>query len=254
MLKRPLTWITGASSGIGAACAERFAAHGHDLVLLARRAQRLETLADRLKQLHKTAVTTLVLDIRNRKQVETTLQQHPKLIDSAQVLINNAGLARGLAPLHSGAVDDWEEMLDTNVKGLLFVTRQILPAMVARGDGHVINIGSIAGRQSYASGAVYSATKAAVKMLNEAMRLDLNGTGVRVSGIDPGMLSSEFSNVRFHGDDKRAAAVYNGMTPLAPADVADAALWCVTRPKHVNIQELLIMPTDQASATTVHRR
>jgi serine 3-dehydrogenase len=170
------------------------------------------------------------------------------------VLVNNAGLSRGLAPIHQGSEDDWDEMIDTNVKGLLYVTRAVLPGMVARGRGHVINVGSVAGHETYALGNAYCASKAAVRVLNKAMRLDLLGTGIRVSSVDPGLVPTEFSEVRFHGDRERAAKVYENTRTLSAADCADAIVWCATRPPHVNVEDILLMPTDQSAPTAVHRR
>jgi 3-hydroxy acid dehydrogenase / malonic semialdehyde reductase len=169
-------------------------------------------------------------------------------------LINNAGLSRGLEKLYEGSPDDWDEMIDTNLKGLLYVTRTLLPGMVERGKGHVINLGSIAGHQTYPNGNVYCATKAAVRALTEGIKMDLLGTPIRVSSIDPGLVETEFSNVRFHGDGDRAQRVYQGMTPLTPDDIAEIVLFCASRPPHVNISELLVVPTDQSSSTMVYRR
>jgi NADP-dependent 3-hydroxy acid dehydrogenase YdfG len=253
LLHNQIVLITGASSGIGAACAKAFAQAGAKLILAARRFDRLQQLAEELKQFD--APTHLLqMDVCDRAQVETGLQSLPKEWASIEVLINNAGLSRGLDKLHEASLQDWEEMIDTNIKGLLYVTRLVVPDMVSRERGHIINIGSIAGHQTYPGGAVYCATKAAVRSLTEGLKLDLLGTPVRVTAVDPGMVETEFSQVRFHGDRDRAGQVYRGMTPLSPNDVAEIVLFCATRPAHVNISDIIVLATDQASATLVHRR
>lgn len=246
--------ITGASAGIGEACAVMFAAEGARLILAARRRERLELLAARLTKAHGTAVHVIDFDVRRRKAVNAAIESLPPEYGSIDVLINNAGLSRGLDPLHEGVPDDWEEMIDTNVKGLLWVNRAVTPGMVRRGGGHVIHIGSIAGRQIYPRGNVYCATKHAVRALTDCLRLDLSGTGVRVTSIDPGLVDTEFSTVRFRGDRERAENTYHGMTPLTADDVAQAVLFAATRPPRVTVGEILLLPTDQASATQVHRR
>ncbi|NJL22449.1 MAG: SDR family oxidoreductase [Leptolyngbyaceae cyanobacterium SM1_3_5] len=252
-LQNQIVLITGASSGIGAACALAFAESGAKLILAARRFDRLEALAADLKKF-ACAVHLVQLDVGDRAQVEAVVRDLPEAWQAIDILINNAGLSRGLSKLHEGEISDWEEMIDTNVKGLLYVTRSILPGMVSRGRGHVINIGSIAGHQTYPNGNVYCATKAAVRALTEGLKLDLLGTPVRVTSVDPGMVETEFSDVRFHGDRSRAAKVYEGLTPLTGADVADVVRFCADRPAHVNINEVILMPVDQASATLVNRR
>ncbi|MGG6294846.1 SDR family oxidoreductase [Leptolyngbya sp. AN02str] len=251
-LKSQTVLITGASSGIGAACAHACATAGGRLVLAARRRDRLEALATELAATGA-EIHILTLDVRDRAQVATVLESLPEAWSTIDVLINNAGLSRGLDKVHTGSLDDWDEMIDTNVKGVLYVTRSILPKMVQRNHGHIINIGSIAGHQTYPNGNVYCATKAAVRALTEGLKMDLLGTAVRVSTVDPGMVETEFSDVRFHGDRDRAKTVYQGVTPLTAADVADVVLFCATRPAHVNINEIILMPTDQASTTMVHR-
>lgn len=245
--------ITGASSGIGEACAELFAEEGARLLLTARRTDRLESLSHGLKERRGTESLALKLDVRSRMAVERTLGSLPPEWEEVDLLVNNAGLGRGLDRLHEGRPEEWEEMLDTNVKGLLYVTRAVVPGMVARGRGHVINIGSLAGRQVYPGGNVYCASKFAVKALTHALKVDLTGTPVRVSTVDPGMVETEFSTVRFRGDGKRAAKVYQGMKPLAARDIAEAVAWVASRPKHVDILEMVILPTAQSSATLVHR-
>lgn len=246
--------ITGASAGIGAACARAFASAGARLVLAARRTDRLEQLSAELHAEHGTESHQIALDVRDRDAVQRTVEALPSEWTELDVLVNNAGLGRGIDPLPEGDPGDWDEMIDTNVKGLLYVTRAIVPGMVRRGRGHVINIGSVAGHEVYPGGAVYCATKFAVNALTQGLRMDTLGSGVRVSTIDPGMVETEFSVVRFHGDQERADRVYAGLTPLMPDDVADAVLWCAMRPPHVNIDEIILKPTDQASATRVARR
>lgn len=249
MLVDSTVLITGASSGIGEACARAFAAAGARLLLCARRVDRLARLAKELD----TEVHHVALDVRDRHAVDAVVAGLPEGWRDIDVLVNNAGVAAGLAPLHEGDPDDWDRMLDTNVRGLLNVTRAVVPAMVARSRGHVLNIGSIAGRETYPSGAVYCASKAAVDRITKGLRMDLLGTGVRVSTVDPGLVDTEFSVVRFHGDHERADAVYSGMIPLSGDDVADAVVWVADRPAHVQVTELVILPTAQASATLVAR-
>ncbi|MBE9191079.1 SDR family oxidoreductase [Gloeocapsopsis crepidinum LEGE 06123] len=244
--------ITGASSGIGAACAKAFAQEKVKLILVARRLERLEELASELKQ--ATQVHCLSLDVCDRSSVESALKSLPEPWINVDILINNAGLSRGLDKLYEADIQDWEEMIDTNIKGLLYMTRLLVPGMVNREQGHIINIGSIAGHQAYPGGSVYCATKAAVRALSEGLKMDLLGTPIRVSSIDPGMVETEFSQVRFHGDVERAKKVYQGITPLTAEDIADIVLFCASRPPHVNISELVVLATDQSSATLVHRR
>jgi len=252
-LKNKIVFITGASSGIGRSCARAFAREGASILMTARRADRLNELAAALITEYGVPVHHFALDVRRQPEVERALTSLPEAWKTIDVLVNNAGLSRGLDKLHEGKLSDWEEMIDTNVKGLLYVSRVVLPGMVARSRGHVINIGSIAGHELYPGGNVYCASKFAVNALTRGLRLDLSGTNVRVSTVDPGMVETEFSVVRFHGDDERASKVYQGLTPLSADDVADAVLYCATRPPHVNISEVIIMPTAQASPTVVHR-
>ncbi|MGE5601840.1 MAG: SDR family NAD(P)-dependent oxidoreductase [Nitrososphaerales archaeon] len=253
-IKGQIALVTGASSGIGAATAAAFAAEGARVILAARRGERLQELADGLKQAHGTESLLITLDVREEAEVMERLGNLAAEWQGVDILVNNAGLSRGLNPLHEGSLDDWDEMVDTNVKGLLYVTRAILPGMVQRGRGHVVNIGSVAGRDPYAGGAVYCGSKAAVAMISRAMKIDLLGSGVRVTNVEPGMVETEFSLVRFHGDADRAKKVYQGIQPLTPEDVADSIIWAVTRPLHVNVQDILLLATAQATATMAHRK
>jgi len=252
-MKNTIVLITGASAGIGHACAEAFAGAGARLILWARREDKLNNLASTLRERFDADCMTSVVDVRDRASVSAAIAALPPSWSSIDVLINNAGLSRGLEPVHEGVIENWEEMIDTNIKGLLYVTRAVTPGMVSRGKGHVINVASIAGMQAYRGGNVYGATKAAVKMLGENMQVDLNGTGVRVCTIDPGLVETEFSIVRFRGDTERASTVYTGYEPLTAHDIAETIYFVATRPLHVNIQNILITPTAQASATVVHK-
>jgi serine 3-dehydrogenase len=253
-LKNKIVAITGASSGIGAACAEEFARRGCALLLFARRLKRIQALAKRLVAQHESRVLSFPLDVRSADDVRKVFSSLPGGWGKIDILVNNAGLARGLSGLHEGNIPDWDEMIDTNIKGLLYVTRAVLPGMVQRNRGHVINIGSIAGHQTYPSGNVYCASKFAVTGLSRGLRMDLLGTSVRVSTVDPGLVKTEFSMVRFRGDKVRAGKTYAGVRVLHPRDVAEAVLFCATRPLHVNVAELVVMPIDQASVGMVHRR
>ncbi len=253
-IQNQVVLITGASSGIGAACARAFAPLGVKLLLAARRRSRLQTLATQLEAEFGVHTHTFPLDVRDRTQVESQLQALSPEWSAINVLVNNAGLSRGLNKLHEGSIQDWEEMIDTNIKGLLYMTRTIVPGMVQRQQGHVINIGSIAGHQTYPNGNVYCGSKAAVRAISEGLKQDLLGTPVRVSAVDPGLVETEFSEVRFHGDTERAKAVYADTVPLTPEDIADVVVFCATRPAHVNISELLVLPTAQSGATLVHRQ
>ena len=229
----------------------KFAAAGFNLILCARRSSLIEELATNLRSEHNVSVQTFELDVRDSNAIQSTLSG---IASSVDILVNNAGLSRGLAPLQEGLLTDWDEMIDTNVKGLLYVSRLIAPLMAEKGKGHIINIGSIAGREVYPNGAVYCASKHAVAAINEGMRMDMNSSGVKVSTVDPGLVNTEFSSVRFHGDKKRADAVYEGMTPLVAEDVASTVLYVAQQPAHVNIAEVVILPADQASATVVNRK
>lgn len=253
-LQGKIIFITGASSGIGASCAKYFAQSGAKLLLCARRMDVLNKIAAQLRDEHGTEVHAFPLDQRHHSAVKEALQGLPEQWKKIDILVNNAGLAAGLDTIQEGNVQDWEDMIDTNVKGLLYVTREVLPQMVDRNSGHIINIGSVAGHQVYPKGAVYCATKFAVNALSNGLRMDLLGTKVRVTTIDPGMVETNFSTVRFKGDTKRAAAVYAGIDALSPDDIADAVLYCATRPLHINISEVILMSTDQASATMFSRK
>ena len=252
-VKGKVVFITGASSGIGAATAAAFAQEGARLLLGARRAGRLAQVASMALEKGAEAVHSVQLDVRNRHVVQRTIDELPSEWAEIDILINNAGLSRGLEKLYTGRYEDWDEMIDTNVKGLLYVTRAVVPGMVVRGGGHVVNLGSMAGEVAYPNGAVYCGSKAAVHFINDGLREDLLGTPVRVSCVDPGLVETEFSQVRFHGDSSRAAKVYNGMTPLIAEDIADAIVWAVTRPSHVNIARITLSSVDQANSLLVHR-
>jgi len=246
-------FITGASSGIGAATALAFAAQGVRLLLAARRAAKLAEVASLALERGAAAVHCISLDVRDRNAVQAAIDTLPPEWTEIEVLINNAGLSRGLEKLYMGAIEDWEEMIDTNVKGLLYVSRAVVPGMVERGCGHVVNLGSTAGELTYPNGAVYCATKAAERAINDGLRQDLLGTPLRVTTVDPGMVETEFSTVRFHGDTGRASSVYKGIQPLTPEDVADAILWAVTRLPHVNVARVLLTPVQQANSLLFHR-
>jgi NADP-dependent 3-hydroxy acid dehydrogenase YdfG len=253
-LKDSVVFITGASAGIGEACARAFAAEGARLLLAARRVDRLQALEPELRQAGAVDVHSIALDVRNSSAVESALSSLPENWSSIDVLVNNAGLSRGLDKLHNGKLQDWEEMIDTNIKGVLYVTRAVVPGMVARGRGHVVNLGSTAGEVTYPGGGVYCATKAGLKAINDGLRMDLLGTPVRVTSVDPGMVETEFSEVRFRGDKERAAKVYQGLTPLTAQDVADAIVWAVSRPAHVNIAQVLLTSVDQANSLLFNRK
>ena len=248
-----IAFVTGASSGIGAATALAFAAQGARLLLAARRASKLAGVASLALERGAAAVHTIGLDVRDRNAVQAAIEALPAEWAGIEILVNNAGLSRGLEKLYAGAIEDWEEMIDTNVKGLLYVSRAVVPGMVARGRGHVVNLGSTAGEMTYPNGAVYCATKAAERAINDGLRQDLLGTPLRVTTVDPGMVETEFSMVRFRGDAERAAKVYQGVQPLSAEDVADAILWAVTRPAHVNVARVLLTPVQQANSLLFHR-
>lgn len=243
--------ITGATSGIGKATAERLATDGFRLVLCGRRQERLDELEERLAK--KTGIVTLNFDVRDKEAVFKSISGLPEPFSKIDILVNNAGNAHGLNPIEDGSLDDWDAMLDINVKGLLYVSKAVLPQMVARKEGHIINIGSTAGKEVYPKGNVYCASKYAVDAINQGMRIDLNQYGIRVGAVNPGLVETEFSEVRFKGDTERAKSVYEGYQPLKPEDVADIIHFVLTRPYHVNIADLVVMSTAQASSTIVNK-
>ena len=253
-LKDKIVFISGASSGIGEACAFEFAKHESRLILCARRKNRLEKLSIELKNKFKSDIILLELDVRDKNEVENQINNLPERWTNIEILINNAGLSRGLDKLYEGKIQDWEEMIDTNVKGLLYVSRAIIPGMVKRKQGDIINIGSIAGHEVYQKGNVYCATKHAVDAITKGLRIDLLGTPLRVCTIDPGLVETEFSEVRFRGDNERAKTAYEGFKPLSSKDIADCVVYAASRPKHVQIAEMIVFPTDQRSATNVYKK
>ncbi|WP_026703567.1 SDR family oxidoreductase [Flavobacterium soli] len=243
--------ITGATSGIGRATARAFAKNNYKIIICGRREDRLAELQDELSQ--RTEVHTLLFDVRQKKAVKESITSLPEDFANIDILINNAGNAHGLDPIQNGDLDDWDAMIDINVKGLLYVSKAIIPKMIERRKGHIINIGSTAAKEVYPNGNVYCATKHAVDALNQGMRMDLNPYGIRVGAIHPGMVETEFSEVRFKGDTERASNVYKGFEPLQPEDIADIIVFVTTRPYHVNIADLMVMSTAQASSTIVNR-
>jgi 3-hydroxy acid dehydrogenase / malonic semialdehyde reductase len=251
MSHKRIALITGATSGIGEATARVLAANQFKLILSGRRKDRLQKLADELKD--QTEVITLSFEVRNQKEVAASIDSLSSAWREIDVLINNAGNAHGLDPIQTGSVEDWDAMMDINVKGLLYVTKAVLPVMVQRNSGHIINLGSIAGKEVYANGNVYCASKFAVDALTRGMRIDLNAHSIKVTAIHPGLVETEFSLVRFKGDEQRAATVYKGFDPLQGQDIADLILFALTRPPHVVIADLVVLPTAQASATVVKK-
>ena len=252
-MAKKIVFITGATSGIGEACARKFAQGGYNLIITGRNTGKLEILKNEL-ELEGAHVLALAFDVRNREAAKKAVNFIPEAWKHVDVLINNAGLARGLEPEYEGSFDDWDQMIDTNVKGLLTMTRLIVPGMVERNHGHVINIGSVAGDAAYAGGNVYCATKAAVKAITDGLRIDVAHTKVRVTNIKPGLVETNFSNVRFHGDNERADHVYRGIKPLTGEDVADVAFYAASAPEHVQIAEVLVLATHQASGSVIHRQ
>ncbi|WP_034887294.1 SDR family NAD(P)-dependent oxidoreductase [Gillisia sp. Hel_I_29] len=243
--------ITGATSGIGEATARELAKMNIHLILCGRREDALEKLSAELSS--QTKVTTLKFDVRNKEEINNQINSLPQDFKQIDILINNAGNAHGLDPIQDGDTEDWDAMIDINVKGLLYVTKAIIPQMTERGSGHIINIGSTAGKEVYPNGNVYCASKFAVDALNQGMRIDLNKAGIRVGAVNPGLTHTGFSNVRFKGDDEKAENVYKGFDPLQPEDIAEIIAFVVTRPYHVNIADLTVMPTAQASSTIVNK-
>jgi 3-hydroxy acid dehydrogenase/malonic semialdehyde reductase len=252
-IKGKLALITGASAGIGEACARRLARDGCNLALWARRQDRLDEIANAIRTEYGVNVTTEVVDVRDRQGVSEAARKLIEEVGVPHILINSAGLASGMSTIQEGDHDDWDKMIDTNVKGLLNVTRAVLPRMIEEQRGHVVNMGSAAGHMTYPKGNVYNASKYAVRALNEAMSLDLLGTPIRVSSVDPGLVETEFSVVRFHGDRERAKTPYKGLQPLVADDIADVIGYIVNTPEHVNILDVLIYPTAQRNVYTVHR-
>lgn len=251
MSEKRTALITGATSGIGEATARLLADHNYRLILCGRRKERLDNLKSDLGS--KTDVTVLSFDVRNKKEVSEAFQSLDEKWKQIDILINNAGNAHGLAPIQSGSVEDWDAMIDINVKGLLYVSHEVLPGMVERNQGHIINIGSIAGKEAYPNGNVYCASKFAVDAITKGMRMDLNAHGIKVTAIHPGLVETEFSLVRFKGDEERANTVYKGFEPLRPEDIADMILFALTRPPHVVMADLVVFPTAQASSTIVKK-
>jgi 3-hydroxy acid dehydrogenase / malonic semialdehyde reductase len=245
--------ITGATSGIGKSTALEFAKHGYNLIITGRRQDRLSELKTALVKDFKIEVLELCFDVRDEKQVAAAVNSIPSAFKAIDVLVNNAGLAAGLSAIQDGKIDHWEQMIDTNIKGLLYVTKHISQIMIQNKKGHIINVGSIAGKEVYANGNVYCATKHAVDALNKGMRIDLLPHGIKVSAVNPGMVETEFSIVRFDGDEERAKKVYENIVPLKPEDIAETIYWMASRPAHVNINDVIIMPTIQANSTTVLR-
>ena len=249
---RKIVLITGATSGIGEACARKFAQVGYDVIITGRRAQLLANLKKELEA-EGVRVLALAFDVRNRNAATAAINSLPLEWQQIDVLINNAGLALGLEPEYEGSFEDWETMIDTNIKGLLTMTRLVVPRMVKRDSGHVINIGSVAGDAAYAGGNVYCGTKAAVKTITDGLRIDLAHTSVRVTNVKPGLVETHFSNVRFHGNDSRAEKVYEGVKPLTGADIAEVVFYAASAPAHVQIAEVLVLATHQASGSVLHR-
>ncbi|MCX7879777.1 MAG: SDR family NAD(P)-dependent oxidoreductase [Ignavibacteria bacterium] len=252
-LNGKIAFITGASSGIGEATARIFAENGAKLILLARRKERLEEIAKEFAHNYDTKTHLITADVRKFDELKEKINSIPQDFKDIDILINNAGLARGLEKIYEGAISDWEEMVQTNILGLLYITKLVAPIFLQKNSGHIVNIGSLAGRAIYPNGNVYCATKFAVKALSESMIIDFNGTNIKVTNVDPGLVQTEFSQVRFKGDKTRAEQVYKGYKPLTPFDIANIILFCVTLPEHVLIQDILVTPTAQATATIVHK-
>lgn len=253
-LEGKIILITGASSGIGEACAKKFAELKANVIITARRKERIEKLSNELSRKHNIKVLPTSLDVRNFNSVKSFYENLAPEWKAIDILVNNAGLARGLDKFYEGKIEDWDEMIDTNIKGLLYVSRVVVPQMVEREYGHIINIGSTAGHEPYPMGNVYVATKFAVKALSQSFRIDVLEKGIKVTSVDPGMVETEFSKVRFHGDEQRAKRVYEGLQPLTPDDVADAVIFAATRPRHVNINQIVLTPLAQASSNFIYRK
>ncbi len=249
-----ITFITGATSGIGMACASKFAAAGHNLILNGRREDRLKQLKEELTATYNISIKLLAFDVRDREAVSSAIETLEEPWKALDILVNNAGLAVGLNTVQDGVIDDWERMIDTNIKGLLYVSKAIAPLMVSRNKGHIVNIGSIAGKEVYPNGSVYCGSKHAVDALSRGMRMDMVKHNIRVSQVAPGAVETEFSVVRFKGDQEKADGVYQGYAPLTPDDVADAVYYVCSVPEHITINDLVIMPTAQASATVFNKK
>ena len=252
VMNKKIVLVTGATSGIGEGCARRFAEGGYSIIITGRNEEKLARLKQDLEK-QGAGVLSLAFDVRDRKAAEAAVNNLSEEWKNIDVLINNAGLARGLEPEYQGDFDDWDQMIDTNIKGLLTMTRLIVPGMVERNHGHIINIGSVAGDAAYAGGNVYCATKAAVKAITDGLRIDVADTKLRVTNIKPGLVETNFSNIRFHGDTQRADNVYKGITPLTGSDIADVAFYAASAPEHVQIAEVLVLATHQANGTVIHR-
>ena len=250
----PIAIITGATSGIGRATAEILARNDYDIIITGRRIEKLDELEEQIRLKTEADVLSLAFDIRDQDAVIKACEQLTGKWENVDVLVNNAGLAAGMSHIHEGSVDDWEQMIDTNIKGLLYITRNISPGMVKRQKGHIVNIGSIAGKEAYEKGNVYNATKFAVDGLTQGMRIDLVDHGIKVTSIDPGAVETEFSLVRFKWDSEKADQVYDGFTPLYAEDIAETILFVVTRPPHVNIDDMVVMPTAQARSRKINRK
>ncbi|MCE2617566.1 MAG: SDR family NAD(P)-dependent oxidoreductase [Phocaeicola sp.] len=251
-MEKKIVMVTGATSGIGKGCARKFAENGYNVIITARNMQQLSEEAKELES-YGIKVLTLAFDVRDRKAAKRAVESIPEMWQDIDVLINNAGLARGLEPEYEGSFDDWDQMIDTNIKGLLTMTRLIVPGMVKRNHGHIINIGSVAGDAAYAGGNVYCGTKAAVKAITDGLRIDVAPTSIRVTNIKPGLVETNFSNIRFHGDTERAANVYKGIQPLTGNDIGDVAYYAASAPAHVQIAEVLVLATHQANGTVVYK-
>lgn len=252
-MEKRIVLVTGATSGIGEACARKFAEDGYNVIITGRNEEKLKALTELLKS-KGAEVLPLVFDVRDREAAKKAVESIPEEWQKIDVLINNAGLARGLEPEYEGSFDDWDQMIDTNIKGLLTMTRLIVPGMVKRNHGHVINMGSVAGDAAYAGGNVYCATKSAVKAITDGLRIDVADTAIRVTDIKPGLVQTHFSNIRFHGDDARADKVYEGITPLTGDDIADVALYAANAPAHVQVAEVLVLATHQANGSIIKRK
>ncbi len=253
-LNNKIVFITGATSGIGKSTAYAFAAEGSNLILCARRYELLKEIEQDIINKYRVKIYSFKLDVRNREDVIKAISDFPKEWKKIDILVNNAGLGRNFSPLYMDNPEGWEEMIDTNVKGLLYVTREVIPLMIKNGSGHIINLGSIAGHEAYPNGAVYCSTKFAVAAITKSIRAELVDKNIRVSTVDPGAVETNFSNIRFYGDTQKAKNVYKGIDPLRGDDIAEAIIFCATRPKHVNINEMIIMPSVQASSSVIYRR